>query len=562
MKYSDLLREHAALAIPAATPCRVAVLANITIDSLRQVLEFSLRSRGVAATVTIGDYDNIAQDSERFRDHDAVFVFYELAAIVDKFPFELHRFDPAMLDALVQKAKRELAFTFEALAASRLVIFNLLSATPFTLNSQAATPLERMCQEINDFVRASAPRSFRLVNLEKLFARCSVERSIDLRFYLSSRALYKYEFLHAYSEFVSPIVGATVGHYKKVLALDCDNTLWKGILGEDGLRGVRMFSEVQSIFVQLADAGVLVCLCSKNNAADVDAALHDERMVLTDRHIVVKAVNWSDKADNLAQIAETLNLGLDSFVFVDDRDFELERVRQRHPMVTTFKVPANYSDFIWLCQSIAGLFYREGDIAEDRAKVSQYRSEFARREQRTRFEGIEDYLASLQLSIKLSVNRVDLVPRLAQLTQKTNQFNLTTRRMTESELLDANNSSDHVVLGVGVSDKFGAYGTTGMIVTRQENGAAHVENFLLSCRVIGRGIEFKAFDCLMELMRSRGVEEMFALYRPTPKNAQVKDLYTKLGFTLASEQDGALHFRMRVAAYKSSNIGYIEVENA
>lgn len=560
IKYAELLRRNATLAdIAGDRHLKVAVVANITISAIKEVLEFSFRSRGIPVQVTVGDYDNVAQDSARFRGYDVVFVFYELAAIVDLLPFSLHRFDSAGLGELAVKAQHELSYVFDALGASRLVVFNELSAISFTAHSVADSPLDELARRINDFVHSNAPRCFRLVNIEKVIARCSVAECIDLRFFLSSRALYKFRFLRAYAEFVFPLVGASAGYYRKVLVLDCDDTLWKGVIGEDGLGGIQIFSEVQSLFVSLIATGVMVCLCSKNNLADVDAALRDERMVLRDEHLTLKTVNWDDKVSNLREMAAALNVGPESLVYVDDSDFELEAVRQQLPGVTAFKVPANYSDYLWLCQSICALFYREQATAEDRAKVLQYKTEFARQKERKHFPSMEAYLRSLNLSIRFVPNTEAAVKRLAQLTQKTNQFNLTTRRMTEAELLAAVRAADHVVLGIGVSDRFGDYGITGLIVAEQTGERAHLENFLLSCRVIGRGIELKAFDTVVELLRRRGAKLVYGTYCPTEKNGQVRDLYPRLGFALVEDLGGVLRFELDIQTYQASNIEYVNV---
>ncbi len=560
IKYTDLLRQNAQLASSTGAQLRIAVLANITIASIKEILEFSLRSRGINAVVTVGDYDNVAQNSARFRDYDAVLLFYELAGIVDNLPFELHHIDVVGIEALIEKAQRDLSFTFEALAGSRLVVCNLLSALPFTLDAQRTTSLDRICERTNEFIRRNAPRAFKLVNLDKIFAHCSVHAAIDLRFYLSSRSLYQFNFLRTYCEFIYPIVGSTAGQYKKVLVLDCDNTLWNGVVGEDGLTGIRVYTEIQSLAVQLAQSGVLVCLCSKNNPEDVDAVLDDPRTVLRDEHLIVKAVNWQDKTDNLLRIAATLNLGLDCFVFLDDSDFELEGIRQRAPAVTLFKVPASYAEYLWLFQSICGLFYRESDTEDDRTKIAQYKMEFARQEQQTRFDQLDDYLSSLGLSIKLTINSTALVPRLAQLTQKTNQFNLTTRRMTESEVGIASASADRLVIGIDVCDRFGSYGTTGLIVVRQRGSEADIESFLLSCRVIGRGVELKAFDCIVALLRGRGVKRLYGAYVKTRKNEQVMDFYSKLRFRSIGGDAEVSRYELDIDSYNNSSPNYIRVE--
>lgn len=562
MKYAELLRENAVLAETAGTPLSLAVLANITIAPIKEVLEFAFRSRGLNARVTIGRYDNVAQDSQRLADYDAVFVFFELAGLSDRLPFETHVLDSESIGKLIDKAKGELAFTFEALSHTGVVVFNLLCSLPFTLRSPRATALDYICQEVNAFVRANAPKSFKLIELEKIFAGCPVREAIDLRMFLAFRSLYSIAFLRAYAELVYPLVAVTAGRYKKALVLDCDGTLWKGVVGEDGVDGIVHFREVQSFIVQLAEAGVLVCLCSKNEVADVERALADPRAVLREEHLVMKVVNWRDKAANLREIASTLNLGLESFVFVDDSDFEIECVRCSLPAVSVFKASADYTEYLWSWQTIASLFYRESDTAEDRVRAQQYKVALVRRQQHARFADLDAYLRALDLSLRLSLNTVSAAPRLAQLTQKTNQFNLMTNRMSESQMISAMQSPDWLVVGVEVSDRFGSYGIVGLIMARQAGSDASIENFLLSCRVIGRNVELKAFDFAVDRLRARGVTRIVATYRATPRNGQVSDLYERLGFGLVREEGASKHYQMDIDAYRPSSIDYIRVEHA
>ena len=562
LKYADVLRLNAELAKGADGKLQVAVLANITVEALKEVLEYTLRSRGIDASVTIGDYDSLAPESVRFRDAGVVVVFYEVAALIDLLPFQLHRMDPGKMAELIESAKRQVALVFAALAQTRVVIFNLLTATPFTLKSQGPTELEDACREINDFVRANAPENVQLVNLDKILARCPAVDAVDLRLFLLSRSLYRVRFLQVYADFIHPLIAVVTGHWKKVLVLDCDGTLWGGTLGEDGLEGIRIYREVQSLVVRLVRHGVLVCLCSKNDASDVTAALDDPGMILRNEHVAVKAVSWADKAAGLAQIARTLELALDSFVFVDDSDLELEWVRRALPAVTAFKVPADYPEYLWLWQSIAALFYKGPDTREDRERTALYKTEFARREQGAQGADLGAYLASLRLVVRLSVNQVEQLPRLAQLTQKTNQFNLAMRRMTLAELKDASTAPDGLAIGIAVCDKFGDYGTTGLILVRQAGNTAHIDNFLLSCRVLGRGVERRAFDGVVQLLRSRGVDSVTGLYRAAPRNGQVRDLYERLGFELLADDGCSRRFRLRLDGYEPCELTCIEVELA
>ena len=324
----------------------------------------------------------------------------------------------------------------------------------------------------------------------------------------------------------------------------------------------RPFAEVQGIAKALGRDGVVLGLCSKNNPQDVDRVLasHGD-MTLRDEDLVVKRINWADKITNLRDIADTLNIGLDSLVFVDDSDFEIGLVREKLPEVATLHVPAARYDYPALMRRLRCLFFTLSRSSEDATKTRMYREEAQRQQAAGGFASFEDYLRSLGLALTLHVNDATLVPRVAQLTQKTNQFNLTTRRYTEADIHRFLADGAHLVLAFRVADRFGDYGITGLAIVEHAPGTqrARIDTLLMSCRVLGRNVERALFDRLVADLAARGARVLEAEYVRTPKNAQVEDLFDRFGLRVTETSDQRKRYQLNLADYAPAGIDYIEV---
>ena len=328
----------------------------------------------------------------------------------------------------------------------------------------------------------------------------------------------------------------------KVLALDCDNTLWGGIVGEDGLGGIELgqafpgsaFRDFQIAAKRLREQGILLAIVSKNELADVEEVFesHDD-MVLKPDDIAAWRVNWEPKPDNLASIADELNLGIDSFVFVDDSDHEIASVRSRLPMVTALQVPEEPAELPSLLAR-SGLFRSRSVSAEDRQRTEMMLAERARTSERSEMSQ-EEFLASLGLWVEVFDVGTEQLGRTAQLINKTNQFNLTTRRRTESEVAMLLDSDDHRVVAMRVGDRFGDYGITGVAVVERGEDTSSIDTFLMSCRVLGRGVETAFLHKLVDGERDQGAALVTGQYLATQKNAQVADFYERNGFSPTAE---------------------------
>jgi FkbH-like protein len=342
----------------------------------------------------------------------------------------------------------------------------------------------------------------------------------------------------------------------KVIVLDADNTLWGGVIGEDGMNGIGLgpdypgsaFVDFQKRLLAYQQRGFILALCSKNNTADLDQVLREHpHQVLKDEHFAARRVNWVPKPDNLISLAEELNLGLDSFIFVDDSDHECAAVRHRLPQVEVIQTPSRPVDVPTCLDHVARLEVLTL-TAEDLAKTEMYAQERRRREFSEKLEqggsGAGDYLAKLEMKMRIGLDPAEHLARLSQLTQKTNQFNLTTRRYDEHQMQGFIDSNDWVVADFSLADTFGDSGIVGLAMFRKlEAKRAELDTFLMSCRVIGREAESAFMHSLLRLMADQGVEEVIADYKPTAKNELVKNFLPQQGFRLGD--DG--RYRMQLA---------------
>lgn len=332
---------------------------------------------------------------------------------------------------------------------------------------------------------------------------------------------------------------------KKCIVLDLDNTLWGGVLGEDGISGIKIggdypgkaFAFFQKSLLQLSKAGVILAVCSKNNEADVfEAWDKNPFMVLKKEHFAAYRINWTDKATNIKEIADELNLGLDSFVFVDDNPTERELIKQMLPMVSVPEFPSQpYELPVFFKQLVDDYFKVYSITEEDKKKTEQYKANAARAQAQHSFADFDAFLESLDIQITIEAANEFNIPRIAQMTQKTNQFNLTTKRYTDADVKGFL-TKGWKIWCISVADRFGDNGITGCIMINGDE----IDTFLLSCRILGKGIEKAFIKKIMALMKESGAPSVKAAYLPTAKNAQVANFYDTCGFVcVAQEADGS-----------------------
>jgi FkbH-like protein len=407
-------------------------------------------------------------------------------------------------------------------------------------------------------------------------ARCSERDGIDAWFdagrWYQGKLEIAPEAAILYGDMVARIVAAQRGLSKKCLVFDLDNTLWGGVIGDDGPEGIVLGEgsaageahlALQRYAKQLKERGVILAICSKNDPAIAESAFRDHpEMLLKRQDISAFVANWDDKAQNLKAIVTQLNIGLDSLVFVDDNPVERARIRQSLPMVAVPELPQDIAHYV-RCLADAGYFEAVAFTSEDRLRTEQYAANAERGALLEVSGNLDDFLASLQMTVVFGkFNKADLV-RVTQLFNKTNQFNTTTKRYTAEEVASFAAAEETVTLQFRLLDKFGDNGLVSAMILRpypKQPEVLEIENWVMSCRVFGRQLELEALNIAVEQSRRRGGKALRADYIPTPKNGVISQLYPSLGFSPLSDKTGSSSWILELAKYvtRSTHISWSE----
>jgi FkbH-like protein len=483
----------------------VAVAASFTADPIEESLRHWWDELGLPARVTFAPYNQIFQ---ALLDGDG-----PLAANrhgVNVVLVRLERWREAEADDLAAAVRH---------SADRAPVPHLVVCCPPAPGAAAADAEARLAGTLSTDPRVRVVTSADLAALYPVadYFDAYGERSADVPY---TRAMFA-----ALGTVVARAAHAWLTPRPKVIAVDADNTLWDGVVGEDGPLGVRVPAgrrALQELLLAQRAAGRLIAICSKNTEADVLAVLAEHPdMVLRPEHVTAHRIDWRPKSANLAALAAELDLGLDSFAFLDDNPVEVAEVRATHPEVLALTLPlegaAQYLKHCWPLDHTAV-------TDEDRERAGRYAVEARRRAARTAAPSMASFLDGLGLVVDVRPMAPADLARTAQLTQRTNQFNLTTVRRTAAEL----SAVDGEVLAVDVRDRFGSYGQVGVAVHRARDGRLEVETFLLSCRVLGRGVEHRVLAALGALAAERGLAEVALAYAPTDRNRPAHDFLTGL----------------------------------
>lgn len=362
---------------------------------------------------------------------------------------------------------------------------------------------------------------------------------------------YSADFYHALGSSIARKFDMVKRRPYKVIALDCDNTLWGGVCGEDAPQDLDLggpWHHLQAFMLARQKQGMLLCLCSKNVEGDV-FRVFDARadMPLSLSDIAAHRINWSSKSENLKAMASALGLGLNSFIFIDDNAVECAEVRAHCPEVLTLQLPRDpkeipsYLEHVWA-------FDGAESTAEDQSRTRLYQDEGRREKLRAEAPSLKDFIAGLGLDIGISAPTEAQLPRVAQLTQRTNQFNFTTIRRNEAELRSLLQEATLSCLAVEVNDRFGHYGLVGVLLFAEKNDRLAVDSFLLSCRVLGRGVEHRLVATLGEEAMRRGCAAIDLPFVPTAKNTPAKEFLLSLGAVSESDEAGWSVFSMPAQA--------------
>jgi FkbH-like protein len=538
---------------------RLSILRSFTVEPAVPLLRAAAFASGIDLTVQLGDFN--AYPQEILDEQTSLYRFAPDGAILaartaDLAP-DLWNQYPDLSQAAVAEAVQRVSQSFvqwigafRKRSSAALIVHSLEQpARPRTglLDAQSGFSQSGAIQQINLELRkiVAAHRGVYLLDYDALVARHGRLRWHDERKWLTARMpIAADQLIHLSREwlrFAVPLAGKTA----KVLVVDLDNTLWGGVIGEDGIAGIQIGAEypgaayqaLQRALLDLARRGILLAICSKNNLDDALEALQNHPgMLVRPSHFAAMRINWHDKALNLREIASELNVGVDALAFFDDNPIEREQVRAALPQVNVIDLPPDPLDYaatVWDAPAFQRLVLSD----EDQQRTELYAAQRERSQAQQSFQSKEDFFRYLELEAEIAQVEPATLARVAQLTQKTNQFNLTTRRRTEQQIAEVAARADAHVLTIRLRDRFGDHGLVGIAITRDESETCEIDTFLLSCRVIGRTVETAFLSHVASGAASRGCQQLGGWFLPTKKNAPARDFYALHGFQLQKQNE-------------------------
>ena len=536
--------------VPPPAPL-IAVSATFTAESLGETLSFWLHRLGLDLPVRFAPYNQVFQqllDPLSLLAQNRGGINVVLARFEDWVRFQ-NASDPN-LESLEENARYLVSCLRSAAAASASsFLVAVCPASPgFLADPARAAFAGRMTRHIESCLRGFGTVHFLpAAELDRLYP---VSEKYDPHGDELGHIPYTAGYFTALGTLLARKVHALRATPYKVIALDCDDTLWQGICGEDGPEGVVLDPPrraLQEFMVAQNDAGMLLCLCSKNNEEDVleTFRVHPEMPLRPDR-FVARRVNWAPKSANLAALAEELQLGLDSFIFVDDNPQECAEVQAARPDVLTLPLPSHPEETPGFLQHVWA-FDRIKITEEDKQRTALYAQRIERGRLEKQAKSLEEFIASLQLEVHITPITPERLPRAAQLTERTNQMNFTSIRRSEADIQALLRSGTAECLTVEVSDRFGSYGLTGLAIFESGPDVLRVDSFLLSCRVLGRGVEHRLLKKLGEIALHRGLRRVDVPFLSTQRNRPALLFLESVGARFKQPAEQGFEFRFPVA---------------
>jgi amino acid adenylation domain-containing protein/FkbH-like protein/thioester reductase-like protein len=530
---------------------KIVIASTFTADPLSDPLVFWMNMLSIPAEIKLAPY---AQVMRELLDPDSLLSQNKLG-----FNILVIRLEDWIRDRLAEPVHQniehirattdEFVAAFGALQARRSAPTIIYLSPP---SSSLETSYARLIEETNSNLKST------LSTIERVscYLHPDITRLYPVFMYEDERAdrighvPYLIDYFVAIATFLARRIAAYAKPRFKVIVVDCDDTLWEGLCGEEGCSGVGLtdaYLDFQRMLLRKHDEGVLLCVCSKNNAADVEAVFANRAdMVLREEHLITRRVNWDSKSSNLESLAQELELSLESFVFIDDSAVECAEVKVQCPSVLTLQFPKtpseiqNFLDHVWAFDST--------EVTKEASqRTAQYKQNRARSEALRQTGNLEAFLTSLEVKVNISPMRQEQLSRVTELTQRTNQFNLTTIRRGASEIDAISSSGEVEVLVVHVKDRFGDYGLVGAVFLCHRPLRIEVDTFVLSCRVLGRGVEHQIINELGRIARRKGQTEIVLRYRPTPRNAPALSFLESFAKAQGPTQHGARSYVLPAA---------------
>ncbi|MFA5878076.1 MAG: HAD-IIIC family phosphatase [Candidatus Staskawiczbacteria bacterium] len=557
--YFWLFKEIEKMDKDAMKKVKIALLSSFTTKGIKEVLTVECLKNGIFPEVYLGGYNNYAQeilneDSSLYNfNPDLVIIFVDIQALFMDAYFLMPGFSEEKRKELISEQFKKMKSLIETLSertSAKILLHNFAVPTYSPLgileNKQNFGFIESIKWLNKRLEELSEKLKVFIFDYELFCSKIGKNNLFDSRmYYLADMKIdlkYLPDLVDEYLAYIKPLLFLT----RKCLVLDLDNTLWGGIVGEDGFENIKLgptpegrsFLEFQYYISGLSDSGVILAINSNNNLEDAMRVINEHPdMFLKEKRFASIKINWNDKVSNMKEIARELNIGLDSMVFIDDNQANREIIKQALPEVLVVDLPNDSAFYVKTLIEINDFNTLE-ITEEDKKRGETYSTQRQREEFKKKATNITEYLKNLETVVKIEKINDFIIPRIAQLTQKTNQFNATTRRYFVDDINNFLKSGRYSIIATNVKDKFGDNGTTGLVIIEKLPESWRIDTFLLSCRVIGRAIEKIMLAHIIEKAKGAGTKKLVGEFIATAKNTPAKDFYRDNGFKLTEEKEG------------------------
>lgn len=531
---------------------RVALLGSFTLNGFEETLRVKCAEQNIGCITYVSGYNQYNQDildsqSKLYKFHpDIVFLILDTRSVLgDLFYFPYSISDTERKKITNDKVHNviDLVKSFTSKTKAKLVVTNLTVPTysPYGIfEMKSAYGLQKMVNDFNSTLTAAIEDNemIYVYDFNGFVTRYGELNVFDFKQYFLGDIKISMDYIPYFVHDLLGFIKTMLGLNKKCIVLDLDNTLWGGIVGEDGYEGIkvgnnpigRAFIEFQKRLLALQQRGIILAINSKNNEDDALRVLKDHPdMILKEEHFASMKINWADKVQNMKEIASELNIGLDSIVFFDDDPVNREYIRNSLPQVLTVELSQDPSEY---AQTLTDMndFHVWRITKEDINRGKMYLQDKQRKQLEKSITNIEEFLKNLDIKLKIKKADNFTIPRISQLTIKTNQFNLTTRRYQEEDIKRFSNQDDYLVGCAQVEDKFGDNGITGAFIVKKQKSEWLIDTFLLSCRIMGRGIEDGMMGHILQKAKKEGINIIRGEFIPTKKNAPAEKFLSDYGF--------------------------------
>lgn len=552
---------------------KVAVLGNVSTQFISLGIKGYLKAEGINATVFDADYNQIEaqlidENSETYELNPDVIVLY---VATDKIYEEFLDLDISLRSSFAKQYCEKIVGYWDLIKnnkESKIIQANFTEINDRAFGNYSSKTEDSFIYQIrklNYLLEESMKDRKDVYPLDLLSIQiCLGQKEFyDTALYYNAKMSVTMDAVPYIAKGVTDIIKTFNGSFKKAVILDLDNTLWGGVVGDDGTWGIEIgeyqrghvFSDFQRWLKQLKDRGILLCICSKNNEDTAkDPFINNDEMILKLDDISIFVANWEDKASNIKMIQKNLNIGMDSIVFIDDNPFERNLVRSMISEITVPELPNDPENYLSFLQN-ENLFETATYSTDDKDRTKQYQAEFKRKNLEKEYVSIDDYLKNLEMIAEAKPFTKERYGRIAQLSQRSNQFNLRTIRYTEADIERIANDDKYITLYYTLKDKFGDHGLVSVVILeKRAEKEAFVDTWLMSCRVLKRGMEEFIVNKFVQTAKDLGIEKINSEYIKTPKNQMVKDIYKTMGF---SEVE-ASKYELLVSEYKENKTYILE----